>query len=315
MKKDEIIELLKEQIKRLRDDNNRLLGQVDALIKEVSSLKEALLQKGESLSKQQRLAKGLAKLVSNTSEQQQAPQPAMSEEERQKREAEKADKRKARKNNGAKRDMHYEMEEEEHVVYPDDPDFDINKARLFTTAPRICVRYECVPMRFIKHVYKIHTYTQDGRLFEGKTPVSAFLNSSYDGSFIAGLMELRYIQSLPVERIINYFEGHGFTLKKPTAHKLIEKASGLFENPINSAFSIIVILKSSSFGVTDDRYPSSLIISIPIVFRPLGTPNTFISGQRPSLIRLRPLSSNPAIAAAISKANVCLPIPASPSIM
>ena len=105
MKKDEIIELLKEQIKELRDDNNRLLGQIDDLIKEVSSLKEALLQKGESLSKQQRLAKGLAKLVSNTSEQQQAPQPAMSEEERQKREAEKADKRKARMNNGAKRDI------------------------------------------------------------------------------------------------------------------------------------------------------------------------------------------------------------------
>ena len=168
MKKDEIIELLKEQIKGLRDDNNRLLDQIDALIKEVSSLKEALLQKGESLSKQQRLTKGLAKLVSNTSEQQQAPQSAISEEERQKIEAEKADKRKARKNNGAKRDMHYEMEEEEHVVYPDDPDFDINKARLFTTVPRICVRYECVPMRFIKHVYKIHTYAQDGRLFEGK---------------------------------------------------------------------------------------------------------------------------------------------------
>ena len=230
MKKDEVIELLKEQIKELRDDNNRLLDQIDDLIKEVSSLKEALLQKGESLGKQQRLTKGIAKLVSNTSEQQQPPQPALPEEERQKREAEKADKRKARKNNGAKRDMHYEMEQEEHDVYPDDPDFDINKARLVTTAPRICVRYECVPMRFIKHVYKIHTYTQEGRLFEGKTPVSAFLNSSYDGSFIAGLMELRYIQSLPVERIINYFEGYGFTLKKPTAHKLIEKASSLFEN-------------------------------------------------------------------------------------
>ena len=190
MKKDEVIELLKERIKELRDDNNRLLDQIDDLIKEVSSLKEALLQKGESLSKQQRLTKGLAKLVSNTSEQQQAPQPAMSEEERQKREAEKADKRKARKNNGAKRDMH---EQEEHDVYPDDPDFDINNARLVTIATRICVRYECVPMRFIKHVYKIHTYAQDGRLFEGKTPVSAFLNSSYDGSFIARLMELRYI--------------------------------------------------------------------------------------------------------------------------
>ena len=193
MKKDEVIELLKEQIKELRDDNNRLLDQIDDLIKEVSSLKEALLQKGESLGKQQRLTKGIAKLVSNTSEQQQPPQPALPEEERQKREAEKADKRKARKNNGAKRGIHYEMEQEEHDVYPNDPDFDINKARLVTTAPRICVRYECVPMRFIKHVYKIHTYAQDGCLFEGKTPVSAFLNSSYDGSFIARLMELRYI--------------------------------------------------------------------------------------------------------------------------
>ena len=229
MKKDELIELLKEQIKGLRDDNNRLLVQIDALTKEVSSLKEALLQKGESLGKQQRIAKGLAKLVSNTSERQQAPRPALSEEERRKAEAEKAAGRKARKNNGARRDMHYELEEE-HVVYPDDPGFDINKARLFTPTPRICVRYECVPMRFIKHVYKIHTYTQDGRLFEGKTPASAFLNSSNDSSFIAGMIKLRYIQSLPVERIISYFEGYGFTLKKPTAHKLMEKASGLFEN-------------------------------------------------------------------------------------
>ncbi|MEQ3370763.1 transposase, partial [Phocaeicola vulgatus] len=38
MKKDEVIELLKEQIKELRDDNNRLLDQIDDLIKEVSSL-------------------------------------------------------------------------------------------------------------------------------------------------------------------------------------------------------------------------------------------------------------------------------------
>ena len=60
------------------------------------------------------------------------PQPALPEEERQKREA---DKRKARKNNGAKRGIHYEMEQEEHDVYPDDPDFDINKARLVTTLP------------------------------------------------------------------------------------------------------------------------------------------------------------------------------------
>ena len=59
----EIIELLKEQI-------NRLLDQIDTLTKEVSSLKKALLQKNESLSKQQHITKGFAKFVSNTSEQQ-----------------------------------------------------------------------------------------------------------------------------------------------------------------------------------------------------------------------------------------------------
>ena len=53
-----------------------------------------------------------------SSEQQQAPQSAIFEEERQKIEAEKADKRKARKNNGAKRDMHYEMEQESVVIIP-----------------------------------------------------------------------------------------------------------------------------------------------------------------------------------------------------
>ena len=32
--------------------------------------------------------------------------------------------------------MHYEMEQEEHDVYPDDPDFDINNARLV----KMCIR-------------------------------------------------------------------------------------------------------------------------------------------------------------------------------
>ena len=42
-------------------------------------------------------------------------------------------------------------------------------------------------------------------------------------------MELRYIQSLPIERIV-HFEEHGFTLNKPTAHKLTERASVQLEN-------------------------------------------------------------------------------------
>ena len=118
MKKDEIIELLKEQIASLRADNDRLLLQVEALTQEIASLNEALLQKGESLSRQQRIAKGLAKLMSNSSEKQNAAQTPLSEEEQKRKEEEKAAKRKARKNNGARRDMHYDMEEVVHDVYP-----------------------------------------------------------------------------------------------------------------------------------------------------------------------------------------------------
>ena len=99
--------------------------------------------------------------------------------------------RKARKNNGAKRDPHHELEIMEHDVYPDDPNFNMEKARLLTGNMRTWIRYEDRPMRFIKHVYHIRTYVQEGRMFEGKTPKAAFFNSNYDASFIAGLMELR----------------------------------------------------------------------------------------------------------------------------
>lgn len=230
MKKDEIIVLLKEQLNKSEEREHELMARVDALIAEVSSLKEALLSKGESLNKQQRINKGLSKIVSNVSEKQTTETSQLCIEEKEKAGLEKKAKIKARKNNGSKRDMHYEMDIEEHDIYPNEEGFDIKKAKEFSKEPRICIRYECVPMCFIKHLYKIHTYTQNGKLYEGKTPKSAFLNSNYDASFIAGMMELRYIQSMPVERIINYFESHGFILKKPTAHKLIERASVLFEN-------------------------------------------------------------------------------------
>ena len=231
MNKDEIIELLKEQNSHYKALVDSLLAQVKELTEKIASLEEALLRKNESLGKQQRIAKGLAKLVSNKSERQDVHSDVPADEEERKRlEEERAIQRKARKNNGAKRDPHHELEIMEHDVYPDDPDFDMDKARLLTENMRTCVRYEYLPMRFIKHVYHIRTYVQEGRMFEGKTPKAAFFNSNYDASFIAGLMELRYIHSMPVERIVNYFESHGFNLKKPTAHKLLEKASGLFGN-------------------------------------------------------------------------------------
>lgn len=55
------------------------------------------------------------------------------------------------------------------------------------------------------------------------------MNSNYDASFIAGILQLRYIYSMPVERIIKLFAEHGFEMNKATAHGLIKKAAGLFD--------------------------------------------------------------------------------------
>ena len=102
MNKDEIIELLKEQNSHYKSLADSLLVQVKELTEEIASLKEALLRKDESLGKQQRIAKGLSKLVANKSERQgvQSTPPA-DEEARKQLEEQRAIQRKARKNNGA----------------------------------------------------------------------------------------------------------------------------------------------------------------------------------------------------------------------
>ena len=44
-------------------------------------------------------------------------------------------------------------------------------------------------------------------------------------SFAAGLLQMRYIYSMPVERITKYFADNGFTLRKATANKLIARSA------------------------------------------------------------------------------------------
>ena len=77
------------------------------------------------------------------------------------------------------------------------------------------------PIKFIKTVYHINTYTDGSIMYPGKTPPALLLNSSYSPSFTAGLLQMRYIYSMPVERITKYFADNGFTLRKATANKLI----------------------------------------------------------------------------------------------
>ena len=217
---------LDEALRQLGDSNRK----VDELLQEVAELKELLVQKTREEQKQRNIAKGLSKIMQNKSEKQTPVKavPAADASDGGNSQAAPASKPRERTNYGAKRLDHCVTEVEVTDVYPDDPRYDEAKARLIGT--RDSVRYELIPMRFIKHVYRVHRYVQDGVVMEGKAPDAPFLGSNYDGSFIAGIAQLRYLYSMPVERIVGYFTENGFDLQKGTAHGLLRKTEQLFEN-------------------------------------------------------------------------------------
>ncbi len=242
MTKDEIIFNLMEQLKAANEQIAKqsvhiadITSQLKEALARLESIEQSFKAKDDSLKKEQRKNKGLTKIIKNEGEQQSPPKPELTDDEKKVLEEARAIQRKQRGNNGARRDSHIEAKVEYHDVYPDDPDFDIDKARpLEQTGEdgkplyRECVRYVYTPGHFTKHVYRMHTYTQDGRVFEPQTPPSAFLNSNYDSSFVAGLMQLRYMYAMPVERIIHYFEDMGFNLNKKTASFLMKRAAEVF---------------------------------------------------------------------------------------
>ena len=263
MKKDEIISMLQQQNaflqQQLREANDRLEEanrKVDELFKKVSSLEELLIRKNQEEKKQRNVIKGLTKIQQNKSERQTPSVSASSttSTDSNSQQSDSAPKPRARTNYGARRKDHYEVEVEEEDVYPTDSCFDEMKARLIDTHD--VVRYILVPMRFIKKVYHVRIYTQDGAIMEGKAPVAPLLGSNYDGSFIAGIAQLRYIYSMPVERIVKYFTENGFDMDKGTAHGLLRKTEGVFEN-LYKAMGLAV--KEDDYLAGDETYHRVLV--------------------------------------------------------
>ena len=91
------------------------------------------------------------------------------------------------------------------------------------------ILYEYIPAKFIKRIFRQYNCLLDEKIYSGKAPRTPLLNSNYDGSFIAGMLQLRYIYSMPVERIVKYFAEHGFEINKSTAHGLIKKSAWMME--------------------------------------------------------------------------------------
>ena len=237
MNKDEFIRMLQQLVASLQQQLEDANRKVDALLSEVAELKELLVQKNAEEQKQKNIIRGLTKIQQNKSEKQTPAASAGKEEQKPEK-----PKPRLRTNYGARRKEHYELEVEQEDVYPDDPQFDKLKARLVGT--REVVRYTLVPMRFIKKVYHVHVYTQDGTIMEGRAPEAPLLGSNYDGSFIAGIAQLRYIYSMPVERIVKYFQENGFDMNKGTAHGLLRKTERIIEN----------LYKAMGLAVKEDDY-------------------------------------------------------------
>lgn len=229
---------IEELLARLSDAMKR----IDSLVREVASLKEALLAKGRSLETQKAINKGLGKIIRNGSERQKPGVPQRPQEETGVENERKKAERKAKGNNGARRDPHYECEENIIHVYPETEGVEAGRIREIGT--ETVTRYRCEPMRIFKDVYVLHKQTVDGEIREPATPPSAFYKSNYEASFVATLLELRHCHQMPVERIVKYITSHGFDLPKPTDHHLIRMAGELMEN----------LHRATRSAIKDDRY-------------------------------------------------------------
>lgn len=211
-----------EQLSEQSELISRMSCQIQTLTESVRSLEQALLSKDGSLEKALATGRALSKLVHNKSEK---IISATSSSDTARKEYTASPKE--RGNNNAKRKEYFDLEVQEHDIYPSLPGFLPESARFLKTVDSI--RYEYVPPRYIKHINHLHYYLYQGSPVCGQLPAAPLLNSSYDASFIAGILQLRYIYSMPVERIVKFFAESGFAMSKSTAHGLIKKTAQLFD--------------------------------------------------------------------------------------
>lgn len=211
-----------EQLIRQSEQIERLSVQVGSLTDTIRSLEESLLQKNGDMQKLEGKTRGMSKLLSNKSEK-----IVCDPVKENPAETDPPVSLKDRGNNNAKRKEHFSLETIVEHVYPDDPAFDKDKARVIGSVDSIMYTYS--KARFTKTIYRQYNCVQQEKVYSGKAPRSPLQNSNYDASFIAGMLQLRYVYSMPVERIVKYFTENGFELNKATAHGLIKKSAGLMD--------------------------------------------------------------------------------------
>lgn len=215
---------MSEQLSAQSDNAFLLTHQVETLTEALQSLEKAFAAKESSMQKMQKTNRALSKLVTKKSEK---IIPVPSADEPVGNRKKEAPSPKERGNNNARRKEYFGLEIQEHDIYPSCPGFQPEFGEFLKIVDSI--RYEYIPPRFIKHINHRYYYRYLGNIIAGSLPATPLLNSNYDASFIAGILQLRYIYSMPVERIIKLFAENGFEMNKSTAHGLIRKAAQMLD--------------------------------------------------------------------------------------
>lgn len=250
------IQSLNETIIMLREEAKSIRSSFEVTILElnntIANLESLLKERTESLSKANAQMRGLkATFLPKQSEKQTTASSKTDEQKAREEEVRKAA-IKARGNNGAKRKNYFTVDTVEEDVYPEN----VDASTCVEIGVRDVIRYEMIRPSFVKHIYHIHNLKKDDIIYSGATPLSPLMNSRFDGSFIAGIAELRYLYSMPVERIVKYFQGNGFDLDKQTAHGLLAKTADLFDK-LYEAMSNAV--KEGDYLHCDETYHTVLV--------------------------------------------------------
>lgn len=192
---------------------------INSLSCEVKQLRELLLERDKRAEKMAGKLNGLTKIAS-----------AVKTEKRKIDSPVKTDLTtllKERGNNGAKRKVYGNLETIVEVVEPSHPEF--KKSEAVFISSREVIRYKYIPQRLIKCIYICNKYSFNSSVYEGKTAVSPFLNSNFDSSVIANLIQQRFVYGMPVERIVRFYNEMGIDLPKQTAHGLLNKAATMLD--------------------------------------------------------------------------------------
>lgn len=233
----------RELVVFLQQQNAKLVATLESLTQEVAALKAALLDKDKEAVKMERFANThLPKKIEKSKKKTSAPKdkaPAPTPKERG--------------NNGAKKKVYDNIEELVEDVLPSDANFN-EEAAIYLFCKDV-IRYEYIPPRLIKHIYRCKKYRMGDKFFEGKAPIAPFQNSAFDSSFLAYLIQQRYVYGMPVERIMKYMEELGIDIPKATLHGLIKKSAGVLDS---LALALKDAILSDSYIHFDETYHTIL---------------------------------------------------------